>query len=78
MRVWELQAALSRLNPTDHVIIAAPSDSRSDWLNVGCLIAPNGPDRENVSGVTLFPGQEWNSFDMAIDWDEEPSSGVFR
>lgn len=78
MRVWELQAALSRLNPTDHVIIAAPSDSRSDWLNVGCLIAPNGPDRENVSGVTLFPGQEWNSFDMAIDWDEHPSSGVFR
>jgi len=78
MRVWELQAALSRLNPTDHVIIAAPSDSRSDWLNVGCLIAPNGPDRENVSGVTLFPGQEWNSFDMAIDWDEQPSSGVFR
>ena len=78
MRVWELQAALARLNPTDHVIIAAPSDSRSDWLNVGCLIAPNGPDRENISGVTLFPSQEWNSFDMAVDWDRQPERGLFR
>ena len=78
MRVWELQSALARLNPTDHVIIAAPTDSRSDWLNVGCVVAPTGPDKENISGVTLFPSQEWNSFDMAVDWDEHPTSGVFR
>ena len=78
MRVWELQSLLSRLNPTDHVIIAAPTDSRNDWLNVGCVVAPSSPDRENVSGVTLFPGQEWNSFDMAVDWDERPERGVFR
>ena len=78
MRVWELQAALARLNPTDHVIIAAPSDSRSDWLNVGCVVAPTGPDKENISGVTLFPGFEWNSFDMAVDWDRQPERGLFR
>ena len=78
MRVWELQSLLSRLNPTDHVIIAAPTDSRNDWLNVGCVVAPSSPDRENVSGVTLFPGQEWDSFDMAVDWDERPERGVFR
>ncbi len=78
MRVWELQAALARLNPTDHVIIAAPTDSRSDWLNVGCVVAPTGPDKENISGVTLFPSQEWNSFDMAVDWDEQSSRGLFR
>lgn len=78
MRVWELQAALSRLNPTDHVIIAAPTDSRNDWLNVGCVVAPTGPGKENISGVTLFPSHEWNSFDMAIDWDERPTRGVFR
>ncbi|MBR87305.1 MAG: hypothetical protein CMM29_10990 [Rhodospirillaceae bacterium] len=78
MRVWELQSLLSRLNPTDHVIIAAPSDSRNDWLNVGCVVAPSSPDKENISGVTLFPGQEWNSFDMAVDWDERPERGVFR
>ena len=78
MRVWEMQAALARLNPTDHVIIAAPCDSRSDWLNIGMVVAPTGPDRENVSAVTLFPGQEWDSFDMAVDWDSRDDRGLFR
>ena len=78
LRVWELQVALARLNPTDHVIIAAPCDSRSDWLNVGSVVAPTGPDCENVSGVTLFPGQEWDSFDMAVDWDSRADRGLFR
>jgi hypothetical protein len=78
MRVWELQAALARLNPTDHVLIAAPCDSRSEWLNIGMVVAPNGPDPQNVSAVTLFPGLEWNSFDMAIDWDSRADRGLFR
>ena len=79
MRVWEMQAALARLNPTDHVIIAAPCDSRSDWLNVGSVVAPTGPNCENgFSGVTLFPGQEWDSFDMAVDWDSRDDRGLFR
>ena len=78
MRVWEMQAALARLNPTDHVLIAAPTDSRSDWLNIGMVVAPTGPDRENVSAVTLFPGLEWDSFDMAIDWDRREDRGLFR
>ena len=78
MRVWEMQAALARLNPTDHVIIAAPCDSRSEWLNIGMVVAPTGPDRENVSAVTLFPGLEWDSFDMAIDWDRREDRGLFR
>ena len=79
MRVWEMQAALARLNPTDHVIIAAPCDSRSDWLNIGMVVAPTGPNCENgFSGVTLFPGQEWDSFDMAVDWDSRADRGLFR
>ena len=78
MRVWELQAALARLNPTDHVLIAAPCDSRSEWLNIGMVVAPNGPDPQNVSAVTLFPGLEWDSFDMAIDWDSRADRGLFR
>ena len=78
MRVWEMQAALARLNPTDHVLIAAPTDSRSEWLNIGMVVAPTGPDKDNISAVTLFPGLEWNSFDMAIDWDRREDRGLFR